>query len=103
MSVFDKNKIPKDVYQAFATAKTHPQFIPFFKTIIDWVKAGQQEVNKDWRKEPNAEQLRILQGRAQILEAVVTAYDNAEAELMKAIEQQEQPAQAGPETGQKRW
>lgn len=73
------NKIPKNVYEAFVNLKKNAQFT----VITDWLKEGQVEENGNFPLVRDDVDLRTSQGRAQVLNAILNAIENAGETVIK--------------------
>ena len=73
------NQIPKDVYEAFVVLKRNTQFIAFAK----WLEEGQTEENSGFPFIHDDVDLRVSQGRAQVVNAILNAIENAEEIVQK--------------------
>lgn len=75
------NKTPKDIYQAFYNLKDDVSF----KLIIQWLRDNLKSEDTDNRVVIEEAYLRMGQGRAQILDAILRTNDTAYEKLMKLI------------------
>lgn len=81
MSWNQKNQIHKDVFQAFENLKTDRSFA----VILNWLRTGLKEEDETNRRIIEDEFLRMGQGRAQALEIILYANDNARENLEKLV------------------
>ena len=73
------SQIPKNVYVALVNLKRNAQF----GEIVKWLEEGQAEENSGWPLEYDDIKLRTSQGRAQVVNAILNAIENAEESVLK--------------------